>query len=463
MINPSIFREYDIRGRADQDLTDAAVESIGRAYATYVVKSDANPSPVQARKRIFVGRDGRLSSPRIREALVGGILATGVDVTDLGIITTPILYFAIVQSQRDGGIMVTGSHNPKEFNGLKVCVGKDTLHGRDIQRLREMCEKKDFSTGHGKMDALDVIPVYQKFLLEKFRFRRKLKLVLDAGNGTASVVAPRLFRDLGCEVTELFCTLDGHFPNHFPDPTEEKNLRDLMREVVRLGADVGIAFDGDADRLGVVDERGKVIYGDRMLLLFARDLLSRKKGASVIGEVKCSKVLYDEIARQGGLPIMWKAGHSLIKAKMRETQAPLAGEMSGHFFFADDYFGFDDGIYAACRTLDIIDKSGRSLSDLFKDVPELYSTPELRVDCPDGRKFEVVRKAVEYFKKHYDVIDIDGVRINFADGWGLVRASNTQPVLVMRFEAGSPTRLQEIRSLVETKIQELSREPVGSS
>ncbi len=460
MINPSIFREYDIRGVAETDLTDAAVERIGKAYGTYLQnKLHGHSSAFGAKKKIVLGRDGRLSSPRIREALMRGILSTGIHVTDLGIITTPILYFSIVHLKMEGGIMVTGSHNPREFNGLKICVGKDTIHGSEIQSLRKLAEGGNFTVGQGELDHVEVITVYQKFLKEKFVLKRKLKVVVDAGNGTASVVAPKLFRDLGCEVTELFCDLDGNFPNHFPDPTEEKNLKDLMGKVVALQADLGIAFDGDADRLGVVNEKGQIIYGDRMLLLFARDLLADKKGVPIIGEVKCSKILFEDIARHGGQPIMWKAGHSLIKAKMRETGAPLAGEMSGHFFFGDRYFGFDDGVYAACRTLDILSKTGKPLSVLFEDVPELYSTPEMRVDCPDARKFEIVRKAVEYFKKSYDVIDIDGARINFPDGWGLVRASNTQPVLVMRFEANSKSKLEQIQSLVEGKIREFSKEP----
>lgn len=448
-MNPSIFREYDIRGVAEKDLTDSVVERIGKAYGTLLVKEGG--------KHMVVGRDGRLSSPRIFEGLVRSVLSAGVDVTDLGVITTPILYFTIAHLNKDGGVMITGSHNPSEFNGLKICIGRDTIHGAEIQRLRQVAEQGSFAEGKGRRDSIEIVPVYRDFLKQKFSLKRKLKVVVDAGNGTASIIAPRLFRELGCEVTELFCTLDGRFPNHFPDPTEEKNLRDLSAKVRELHADAGFAFDGDADRLGVVDEEGRMIFGDRMLLLFSRDILERERGATVIGEVKCSRILFEDIARHGGRPIMWKAGHSLIKAKMRETKAALAGEMSGHFFFADRYYGFDDGVYAACRTLDIMDRSGERLSGLFRDVPELFVTPELRLACPDDKKFELVKRAVSHFKKFYDVVDIDGARINFPDGWGLVRASNTQPVLVMRFEADTAARLEEIKSLVQNKIEELSR------
>jgi phosphomannomutase/phosphoglucomutase len=447
-LNPNIFREYDIRGLADRDLTDEAVDKIGRAYGTFLRQ--------RGKSRVCVARDGRLSSPRIQKALIGGIRSTGIDVINIGVVTTPLLYFSIVTLERDGGVMVTGSHNPAEFNGLKICLGKDTLHGEEIRELGVMAGRGAFERGEGKLEAHDIIPTYRSYLKERFSFKKKLKVVVDAGNGAASVVAPELFRELGCEVTELFCDLDGTFPNHFPDPTDEKNLRDLMKKVRETGAQIGIAFDGDADRLGVVTEKGELLYGDRVLLLFARHVLAEHPGSPVIGEVKCSRVLFDDIARHGGVPIMWKAGHSLIKAKMRETRALLAGEMSGHFFFADRYFGFDDGVYAALRLLEILDRSSRPLSELLADVPHTYSTPELRFDCPDEKKFDIVKKAVEYFRERYQVIDIDGVRVNFPDGWGLVRASNTQPVLVMRFEADSGARLKEIQDLVVSKIREFS-------
>ncbi|HNV85339.1 MAG TPA: phosphomannomutase/phosphoglucomutase [Candidatus Omnitrophota bacterium] len=448
MINQNIFREYDIRGVADRDLTDSTVESIGKAYGTFLRQ--------HGKKKIVVGRDGRVSSPRIHAALVRAILSAGIDVTDVGIITTPMMYFSIVQLQKDGGVMVTGSHNPPDQNGLKICLGKDTLFGDQIRELGKMAAKGDFVSGAGKTDSVEMIPIYQEFLKKIFKFARPLKVVIDAGNGASSVVAPKLFRDLGCEVTEMFCTLDGTFPNHFPDPSEEKNVQDLIRKVREIKADIGLAFDGDADRLGVVDETGKLLFGDRLLLIMALDLLTRQPGAQIIADVKCSTVLYDEIRKHGGRGIMWKTGHSLIKAKMRETKAPLAGEMSGHFFFAENYLGFDDGIFAACLAVNILAKSGKRFSALLDGVPEYFSTPEMRIECPDEKKFEIVKKAVEYFKKEYDVIDIDGARINFPDGWGLVRASNTQPVLVMRFEAHSEEKLQAIRKLVESKIREFS-------
>ncbi|MEW6327520.1 MAG: phosphomannomutase/phosphoglucomutase [Thermodesulfobacteriota bacterium] len=447
-VTPAIFREYDIRGIVDKDLTEEVVRDIGRAYGTTIYKNGL--------KDVTVGRDGRLSSERFQKALTEGILETGCNVTDVGLCPTPLLYFSIFHLQKDGGVQVTGSHNPPEFNGLKICVGKETIHGEAIQGLKKIIEARAFTSGAGSLSSFPIIPAYQHYIKQNISLKRPLKVVIDAGNGTGGLVAPDLFRHSGCEVTELYCEVDGRFPNHFPDPTIPEHLGDLIRLVTAKKADFGIGYDGDADRLGVVDEKGNILFGDQLLILFARQILKTNPGATVIGEVKCSQTLYNDIAQNGGRPIMWKAGHSLIKSKLREEKALLAGEMSGHIFFADRYFGFDDAIYGSLRLAEIVAQAERPLSELLSDVPKTFSTPEIRVPCPDESKFAVVEKVKEYFQAHYKTIDIDGVRIVFDDGWGLIRASNTQPVLVLRFEALSAERLDEIRNLVEGKLRELA-------
>ena len=443
--NPSIFREYDIRGIAERDLTDETVQAIGRAFGT-ILKQDG-------RQRINLGRDCRLSSERISDALIRGLLAAGIQVTDIGLCTTPLLYYSIHKLEREGGVRVTGSHNPPEFNGMKLCVGTDTLHGDQIQEVRRVIESGQLASGVGAIDNYDVIPEYLDELTGAFNFKRQLKVVVDAGNGTGGLVAPELFRRLGCNVVELYCDVDGTFPNHHPDPTVEANLVELRRRVVDENADLGLAYDGDADRIGAMDEKGGIIWGDKLLILYSREILSRKPGATIISEVKASTTLYDDIRAHGGNPVMWKTGHSLIKAKMKETGAELAGELSGHMFFADGYYGFDDALFASCRLIDIVASSDIPVTGLLADVPKTVSTPEIRVECPDEEKFPLIERLKERLRKDHEIIDVDGVRVVFPDGWALARASNTQPVLVLRFEALTEKRLQEMRELVENAIE----------
>jgi len=448
-MNPEIFREYDIRGLVDQDLTDEAAWLIGRGLATYLLR--------QGKSRVVAGRDGRLSSPRLRDPLVQGMVTGGLEVVDIGLCPTPVFYFSLFHLDRDGGAMITGSHNPPEFNGFKVCSGKDTLYGEQIQELRRIIESRNFTEGQGSVSYQEVIPAYRKYLVENIRLQRKIKVVIDSGNGTGGLVAPKILRDLGCEVYDLYSEVDGRFPNHHPDPTIPAYLKDLVAKVKETGAEVGIGYDGDADRMGAVDHRGNIIWGDQLMILFSRQVLKTHPGATIVSEVKCSQNLFDDIARNGGRGIMGQAGHSLLKKRMREEGALLGGEMSGHIFFADRYFGYDDAIYASCRLLEIISQSDKRISELLADVPKVYNTPEIRVDCPDDRKFSIVEKVKESFRREYPVVDVDGVRVIFPDGWGLVRASNTQPALVLRFEARTPERLQEIRALVEKRVEELSK------
>ena len=453
-MNIEIFREYDIRGIADRDLVDSEVVVLGKSIGTYLRRQGCH--------RITVGRDCRLSSDRLRNALAQGLLETGLDLTDIGVCPTPLLYFSLHQLEADGGVMITGSHNPADYNGFKVAAGKLTIYGEEIQEVRRIAEAGVFESGKGRLQEVDLLEDYRQHLARSLgSLKRPPRVVVDAGNGTAGPVAPMVFRDLGCEVIELYCTMDGNFPNHHPDPTVEANLEDLVKEVESSRADLGISFDGDGDRIGVVDNRGDVIWGDNLMIVYSREVLQKQPGATIVGEVKCSKNLYDEIQKHGGTGIMWKAGHSLIKAKMKETGALLAGEMSGHIFFADRYFGYDDAIYAGARLLEIISERGAGLRDLLADVPPTYSTPEIRVDCPESLKFGVVKQAQDYFSRHYSTVTVDGVRVLFEDGWGLVRASNTQPALVLRFEAESEARLQEIRGLVEDKLEEIQKEGVA--
>jgi phosphomannomutase/phosphoglucomutase len=372
-------------------------------------------------------------------------------VYDIGVCPSPVLYFSLFHLDLDGGVQITASHNPSEYNGFKVCSGKDTLYGAQIQELRERMERRDFrERAGGSRESYSIVPVYQEHLLRDVKsLARSLKVVVDAGSGVAGPVAPPIIRRLGCTVWEIACTADGTFPIHHPDPTVPENLKDLIAKVKEEKADVGIAYDGDGDRIGVIDEAGNILWGDELLILFARAVLKRHPGATIISEVKGSQRLFDQISLHRGVPIMWKAGHSLIKAKMKETGALLAGEMSGHMFFADRYFGYDDAIYASLRLLEILAEAGGRLSTLLADVPRSHSTPEIRVDCADDKKFAVAERAKEFFSKRFPVIDVDGVRIQFPEGWGLIRASNTQPALVLRFEAKSPEKLGEYRSLIE--------------
>ncbi len=458
----SIFREYDVRGVVGKDLTPDVAESIGRAYGTMARQRGC--------RAVALGRDGRLTSPDLRDRVLAGITAAGVDVVDIGICPTPLLYFALYELPVDGGVMVTGSHNAAEYNGFKLCLGKMALHGDDVQELRRLIEAGAYVSGSGTVSTATVIPPYLRYLKEQFAGvdGTGLHVVLDCGNGAASLVAKAALEQLGCRVTGLYDDLDGRFPNHHPDPTVVENLRDLMQAVRHHRADAGIAYDGDADRIGTIDEQGTIIWGDRLLLIFARDLLKDRPGSTIISEVKASPCLYEDIRKRGGNGVMWKTGHSVMKAKMKEENAALAGEMSGHMFFADRYFGYDDAIYASCRLIEILSKTQAPFSSLLADLPPTQATPEIRVDCPDDVKFQVVEalraRLVEAAARlpspdarHSkpvirDIVTLDGVRISFDDGWGLIRASNTQPALVLRFEASSPERLQAIRTYLEGEL-----------
>ncbi len=401
-----------------------------------------------------VGRDCRLTSDAYAAALIEGLCATGLGVVELGVVTTPLVYFSIFHWNLDGGIQITGSHNPSDYNGFKLCLGRDALHGDQIQDLRRRLEAGAFRTGAGAHERRPIAAEYEDWVAENVgRLRRPIRVVVDAGNGTAGPVAPGLYRRLGAEVVDLYTDMDGRFPNHHPDPTVEDNMQDLIRAVAREGAELGIAFDGDADRIGVVDARGRIVWGDELLVLYARDVLARHPGGTIVSEVKCSQRLYDDIAARGGAGIMWKAGHSLLKAKMKETGALLGGEMSGHIFFKERYFGFDDAVYAGARLLEILGRTGKTVAELLADLPPSVTTPEIRVDCPDEVKHAVAERVRDQFRSSgRDIIDVDGVRVKFPRGWGLLRASNTQPVLVMRFEAQSQAELAEYRAAVEQAV-----------
>ena len=445
-IPPSIFRQYDIRGVVGEQLDAQVAHAIGRAVAT-----DARQRTGKA-ARLAVGRDNRPSGELLAHALGDGMAAAGATAIDIGMLPTPALYLALHELGVDGGVQVTGSHNPPQFNGFKMVLGGETLYGEDIQRLRRLIEDDATDDGTGSLEVeTTVLERYSAAILERNGpLARPLRVVVDCGNGVTSLVAERVLSRLGADVTPLFCESDGTFPNHHPDPSVLENLADLQEAVRRVKAALGIAFDGDGDRIGVVDERGEVVYGDKLLALFGRDLVQRLgDGHSVIFDVKCSDVLAGDLEKSGLKPVMWKTGHSLIKAKMKELGSPLAGEMSGHMFFGGDYYGFDDALFAAARLLDYLAKTNETISVILSNLPQRCSTPELRVDCDDDRKFDIVARAVEHFSSKYETLNIDGVRISFADGWGLIRASNTQPVLVMRFEAGSEDALQSYRGEVE--------------
>jgi phosphomannomutase/phosphoglucomutase len=453
-VNPRVFREYDIRGNADRDLDDAFVEELGRAVGTHLHRSGA--------RRITLGRDCRVHSPRLHAALRAGILSTGMDVIDVGVVATPVLYYSVFHFDADGGVQITGSHNPPEDNGFKILRGKSTIHGREIQELRKLVENKDFlkAPAPGKVEDREINDPYLEMATSRIQLGpRRFKVVVDAGNGVGGLAAP-LIRNLGFEVVELYTEPDGRFPNHHPDPTVEKNVADLKKKVAETGAEVGIALDGDADRIGVVDAKGRIVWGDQLMILFARSILAEVPGATFVSEVKCSKALYDEIARAGGRAIMWKVGHSLIKEKMKEEHALLAGEMSGHIFFAHRYFGFDDAIYSAARLVELLSKSDTTLTEHVDTLPKLHNTPEIRHELADEIKFDVVKRIVDKFKQlpGVQVVDVDGARVTWPDAWALVRASNTQPALVLRFEAESETRLREVQSFVEGELRKTEQE-----
>jgi phosphomannomutase/phosphoglucomutase len=445
-LKPEIFRQYDIRGIVDKDLTPGSVEILGTAIGTYFRQ--------HSRKQVALGRDCRLSSPEFSEVLSKGLMSTGCTVVDLGIIPTPLLYFTIYYKKMEAGAMITGSHNPPEYNGFKMMLGEDTLYGPAIQDILKIIQNEEFiEEDAGVKESYNIVPEYENYIVENITLHKKIKVVVDAGNGTGGAVAVPIFKKLGCEVIELFCEMDGTFPNHHPDPTLPEALETLIETVAASHADLGIAYDGDADRIGVIDDKGNIIWGDQLMIIFARDILPSNPGAPVISEVKASKLLYEEVEKLGGRPIMWKTGHSLIKKKIKEEKALMAGEMSGHIFFADRFFGFDDAIYSSARLLEILSRSDKKLSEMLADLPRTYHTPEIRVYASDAVKFKIVEDVKKELSQKYPIVDIDGVRAQFPKGWGLVRASNTQEALVLRFEADTEQDLAAIRKEVEKTVE----------
>lgn len=446
-MNASVFREYDIRGLVDVDMNPGDVVRLGQAFGTYLIEHQVSEA--------LLGWDSRESSPAYRDAMATGLMATGIHVIDIGQVTTPIFYFARVHYDREAGVMITASHNPAAYNGFKLAYGKSTIYGDEIQRVRRIMEQGVFKEGRGSRTEANPVPAYLSMLKEKIRLGpRPLKVVVDCGNGTPSLFASDVMKTFGVEMIPLYCTSDPSFPNHHPDPVVAKNLVDLIRTVRDEQADLGVAFDGDGDRIGVVDELGNIIWGDRLMILYWREIAARYPGTPAIVEVKCSQTLYDELQRLGAKPQFYKTGHSLIKAKMRELNAVFTGEMSGHMFFADEYYGYDDAFYAAGRLFRILSNTSQPLSALLADVPNLPSTPEIRIDCPDDRKSEIVQALQRHFEHDASVrvIDIDGVRVVFAHGWGLVRASNTQPALVARAEADTPEHLDAITAALDRAL-----------
>jgi len=449
-VDPGIFREYDIRGVAGSDILDEDVVNIGKAYGSLLKNQD--------RSNISVGRDCRLTSQKFAQLFIDGIISTGCNVIDIGTCPTPVLYFSIQHLNLGGGAMVTASHNPPEYNGFKLLSGIDSIHSQGLQDIRVIIENQEFVQGSGRVSKKDVIKPYKEYIVNNINIKHPIKIGIDSGNGTGGITALPVLEDLGCEVYDIYCDMDGRFPNHEADPTQKKNMLDLIELVKEKNLDLGVGYDGDADRIGVVDKNGELIYGDQLMVVYAREILQRDPGATFISEVKCSMVMYDDIKKHGGNAIMWKTGHSLIKKKMKEENAALAGEMSGHMFFKDRYLGFDDALYATCRLLEIMADTGLGVDELIQDLPKTFTTPELRVECPDKIKFKAVDKIVAHFKAKQNIIDIDGLRALYDDGWGLVRASNTQPALVLRFEALSEKRLHEIQNEIESVLKEIIKE-----
>jgi phosphomannomutase/phosphoglucomutase len=463
IINENIFREYDIRGVAWKDITGETAFLIGKAFASLLKES--NPKA----RHVSVGRDVRLSSGYLAKNVIEGIISSGIDVYDIGVCPTPLQYFSLFHLDLDGGIMVTGSHNPPEYNGFKISVGRETIHGKAIQTLKEIILKQEFinSGKKGRADRYNIVDAYKNYVLKEFSYLndpgfKRLKVVVDAGNGTAGLLVPEILNNIGCEVIPLYCEPDGNFPNHHPDPTVVDYIQDLIIETKKAEADMGVGYDGDADRIGVVDKDGNIIWGDQLMMVLSRELLKGKKGAKIIGDVKCSQMMFDDIERHGGVPIMWKTGHSLVKQKMREEGALIAGEFSGHIFIADRYFGYDDAIYTTLRLVEIMKNTGKDMEGLLSDMPRMSYTPEIRIDCPDDRKEKVVERVVsrfiEYKEKgngHYikDLSTTDGIRVVFEHGWGLIRSSNTQPVVVMRIEAETEKSLNRYRTFLEHELK----------
>jgi len=452
MINRDIFRQYDIRGIVDKDLTPDVVNQLGKGFGTFLKNKGL--------KTVVIGGDARLSSPLYIQKFSEGLVSVGLDVTKVGILATPTLYWAIQFLGTDAGVMITGSHNPPEYNGFKMNIGcMGSIFGDDILAIYDIIKKKDFASGKGSVvENKTIVRGYQKDLISRFSLTRPIKVVLDAGNGAGGPIAPAILKGIGADVKELYCRQDGSFPNHHPDPTVVEYMQDLIKSVKNTEYELGIGLDGDADRIGIIDEKGQMIFGDQILNIFARDFLEQYPGHKVIADVKTSQNFYDDIKNKGGLPVMYKTGHSMIKQKMIADNILFGGEMSGHIFFKDRYFGYDDAIYATCRFLEILSKTNKKVSELLIDQPKLYNTPEIRVDCSDKQKFELVERVTKSFEKQgYDIVKVDGVRINLEGGWGLVRASNTQPVLVMRFEAKTKEILEKIRQLIEKRVNQIKK------
>ena len=465
MISSTIFREYDIRGIAGKDLTVDAAVLIGKAFGSMV------KSCIPHAKRVSVGRDVRLSSDELAAGLIKGILSSGIDVYDLGVCPTPVQYFSLHHLDLDGGIMITGSHNPPEYNGFKISIGRDTIYGGNIQKLEEIIKRQEWTISEedGRIKHCNILDPYKEYMMKQFaylnnaRFRR-VKVVIDAGNGTAGAVVPEILGGMGCEVIPLYCEPDGRFPNHHPDPTVVEYMQDLIMETKRSGADIGVGYDGDGDRIGVVDREGTMIWGDQIMIILSREVLKENPGAKVIGDVKCSQAMFDEVKKHGGIPLMWKTGHSLIKQKMKEEGALIAGEFSGHIFIAHNYFGYDDALYTTFRIIEIMKKTGKDIKELVSDVARMSYTPEIRRECPEDRKKEVVDNVVSRLlactkdgNAPYRIIDVntlDGIRVLFEKGWGLIRTSNTQPVIVMRAEAEDEEHLNQYTSFLENELEQ---------
>jgi len=452
MINRQIFRQYDVRGIVDRDLTDDTVYLLGRGFGTYLRRRNL--------KSVAIGGDARMSTPRFKKLFTNGLKDCGCEVLDVAILATPTLYFAIHHLKTDAGVMITGSHNPPEYNGFKMNIGLASIYGDDILEIYDIIKSNTFIEGIGSQRSVPgIVQIYQDFLVDNIKISRPVKVIVDAGNGAGGPILPDILRRIGCEVVELYCEMDGTFPNHHPDPTVEEYMQDLIKSVKKTNAEVGIGLDGDADRIGVINEKGEMLFGDQVLNIFAREFLKEHPGEKVVADVKCSKNLFDDIEKQGGIPVIYKTGHSLLKKIMREENIKMGGEMSGHIFFYDRYLGFDDAIYAACRFVEIVAKSDKKVSEMLADQPKMYNTPELKYECTEDNKFEIVERVREHFQKEgHDVNDIDGMRLTFTDGWALARASNTQPVITLRFEAETEDRLKEIRSMVEEVIERVKEE-----
>jgi len=453
LINPYIFREYDIRGKVSEDFPQHVVEKLGKAFGTFIKRAGG--------REISLSGDVRLTTPDLMEFFKDGVLSTGTDVIKLGILPTPVNYFSMFHLGVYGAVQITGSHNPPEFNGFKMSIDKKAFYGENIQDLYHIIDKADYEIGEGIETSYKILSHYNQMIYDKINILKPIKLVMDCGNAAGCINGPEVFRKLGIELKELFCEPDGRFPNHHPDPTIEENLKDLISEIKNGNYDLGIAFDGDADRVGVVDETGEIIWADQLMAIFLPEIIN--KGEDILYDVKCSQALEDMILKYGGNPIMWKTGHSLIKQKMAELKCKFGGEMSGHIFFADDYFGYDDALYVAARLVQLLSKTDKKLSEIKSQIPVYYSTSELRLEAEnDEEKFRISKEAIDYFTKNYDCITVDGVRIKFGNGWGLVRSSNTQPVIVCRFEANSKERRDEIKNLVLKKLNEIGKLKLGN-